>query len=657
MGDGKVGGEVKRLYGLPMMSQSDFNRIAEEKNIPVKWSSDTNKNGLIDPKEIASAKRHLYVRNGKFTDRFKTLFGNMTETRRGEAISAELKMTYREKLTVDFDLWLHTHTKASKTEIADYKRGVSDLLEFAGVIKNLYQKQVGFSSAMKSEKGNENDAEMISRYGHPWCYRDQSPFCVALPSLPERRNGVYPEGVSCEMADGGMMSLGNPFSTVEYRGDGYLTSVPYATAFKAGHEKGAALLERAAEHFDRIPNEKFFAKHLRDLAGALRSNKPFPYIDSDKSWHEHGESKSIFFIRTGADEVGGDNVGDNCVVKARYHFNLGLVNQSIATGAATKYNDKLQLWENSFAALIDDPKLYKPGAVTMKFPKFYDIIYQNGDDVGGPSGTNIGQTLPNWCGTDGMSEPCPRRTMIYFNKTLRAYNDTYMTEYIMPLFAPEHANDFDASVGLDSVTLHEIAHNFGPQMGKPKIDSDKTYDAPFGKWRLTMEEMKAQTGSLYLTGLELDAARNKFKANKLSKTKLDEAEALYRKHIVYDMAWAIRMIMRATSSGQFHGGSYSRLAAMQIGYLTENGAITYNARKGYWKINFDNDVFMKGVDELMTRHLKLYATGDSENVDAYIKKYISDDGVKLIHSGRIQDVAGKMPSVLFDYEVKGLDGY
>jgi hypothetical protein len=655
MGDAKVGAEVKRLYGLPMMSQDNFNRIAKENDIPVQWTGDANSNGLIDPSELSSSKKHLYVKAGAFTNQFKTIFGQMTQARRGEAIAAELKMTYREEISTNFDSWLRTNTTATKQEIANYKQGVSELLEFAKVIKAIYQKQVGFSDEMKAEYGTADDVEMISRYGHPWCYRDQSPFCVALPSLVERTNGHYPDGVSCDLADGSLMSLGNPFSIVEYMDNGFLVPIPYATVFEAKHAEATVHLEKAAAYFDKIPNEKVFAGHLLDLAATLRSDAPFPYIDSDKSWHAHGESDSIFFIRAGADEVGGDNVGDSCVLKARYHFNLALVNNSIASGAATKYNDKLQGWENAFSNLIGDPKVYQPGEVTMTFPKFYDILYQNGDDVGGPHGTNIGQTLPNWCGEDGMLEPCARRTMIYFNKTLLAYNDAYMGKYIMPLFASEHADDFDASVGLDSVTLHEIAHNFGPQMGKPKLDADMTYDAPFGKWRLTMEEMKAQTGSLYLAGEELKEARGAFKAGKLSKIELAKAETTYRNHIVYDMAWAVRMVMRATSSGKFVGGSYSRLAAMQIGYLTENGALSYDAKKGQWKVNFDNDVCLKGAEQLMIRTLKLYASGNLEEAEAFITKYISDEGIKLIHSDRIQEVAGKMPSVLFDYDVAGLD--
>ncbi len=652
--------------GLPQLPQDDFNRLMRKEfgeQAPV-WN-DADSNGIMEPGEITTKERsdlsrYVTVRNAQkaFTTTFREGYASAVERFRREAITRELTLTYREAVKTDLDAWLKRYSDATPAQIQAYKNGVGELLRFGDVMKRLYQRQVGFSGELLAEPRSAEDEEMISRYGHPWCMGDLSPFCVALPSLAPRGSGIYPEGISCEDAQGGYLSLGNPFSIVDYDENGFLRPVPFAVAFREEQHEAAAYLRSAAQSLEAIPREVVFAKHLRAVAAALESNKPFPYVEADRTWHEHGVSDSIFFFRGGPDEVGGDHVGDMCEQKARFHLNLGLVNVE-ASRMTDQYRPQVQKWENRFAELVGNPELYQAQMVALTMPQFFDVIFQVGDDVGGPNGTNIGQTLPNWCGEDGELEPCSRRIMIYVNKTDRAYSEKIMQRYIRPLFAQQHHAEFttQGGVGLKSVILHEIAHNFGPQIGKPKPGSDSTYDANLGRWRGTMEELKAQTGSLFLAGELLREARAKHDAGQLTDTQLAEAEAEYRHHILYDMGWAMRMVLRAvrTSGGtKLEGGPYSKLAAIQVGFLREQGALVYDEAKGEWSVRFEGDRMLTAVDAMMTEVLRQYANADLESVDAFAGSYVYGEKFHLLETQRLIEVAGQMPSVLFDYEIEGL---
>ena len=656
---------------FPKMNPEAFNLVAKKMGLGVEWTDHDNDmlpgenefSGLDHKNYITYTEKNDYVL-AEFKENFAPMYNSVfkyANELRGEKVSRELALTYREPAKTDFDKWLRTNTDATETEIKNYKAGVAEIIEVGKVMKGLYQDEIGYNDGLRDEARlgelTEDDKELIIRYGQPWCLGDQGPLCVALPSLAGRGNGVFLDGVTCEDTGKDINSWGNPFSAVGWGVNEKLKLIPFAEIFRDGQLHAAVHLRRAAHYLSQIPREAAYVEHLLLLADSMESKRMFPFVASDAAWHKHGQSDSIFLFRAGPDETGGDGVGDACETKSRFHLNLGLVNRK-PDGLKKSWSPHFQGWENSFAALINDPNLYQAQEVVMSLPQFYDVVYAIGDDVGGPNGTNIGQTLPNWCGDNGKEEPCKRRVMIFVNKTERAYNDKIAREYLMPLFDEKHYSEFEfqeAGVGIESVVAHEIAHNFGPQPGKPKPGTDTTYEAKLGDWKGTFEELKAQTGSIYIAGLLLKDMRAKHEAGEIDAEELEAAKLHYRKHILYDMTWAMKMILRATRGGEFKGGAYSKLAAIQIGYLAENGAITYNEETMKWTINFENDKFLNAAEKLMTETLKLYAESDSIKVDSFCRNYIYGDGFKLIHSDRIVELARNMPSPLFDYEINGLE--
>jgi uncharacterized protein YaaR (DUF327 family) len=644
-----------RLFGLPILPVAEFNRLIKEQlgDKSLAWN-DADSDGCMTPQEISAESpetlsSYVEVKKGakKFTSKFENVYKSSVELYRNEKIKRELELTYMEEIHIDFNGWLRANTDANEAQISAYKKGVKELLETASIMQILFQKQVGFNGLTGDEKLTEADSVLIGRYGHPFCIGDQGPFCVALPSLPDlSHNGIFPEGAKCDDMKGDLEGLENPFSTVIQNSDKTFATVPYAIAYKKDLSMAVEHLRAAAVHFGEISREVPFSMHLLNLAIALESDNPFPFLESDARWHAFGESNSIFMFRAGPDETGGDGLGDDCQTKARFHFRLGLRIQG-TKAFVEKYSPHFQKWENRVAGLIGDSKDYEATAVVMNLPEFSDIIYETGDDIGGPNGTHIGQTLPNWCGADGKEEPCKRRVMIYSNKTLLSYADKIVKEYIMPLFEPVHKDEFSSEdAGLRAVLLHEIGHNFGPQPGKLKPGTDTTFDAEMGKWRGAMEEMKAEVLSLFLEGELLKETRVDYKAGKASKAELEKAEAYYRKRAVYGIVWAQRMILRATRGGKFEGSSYSKLSAVEVGFLLESGGLSYDESSKEFALNFAGDKFMNGIEQLTKKMLRIYAGGTEQDAGNLFLRYMEGDGFKLLHTDRLREVAGNMPTAL-----------
>jgi hypothetical protein len=662
---GKVAVKEVGLFTLPVMTETDFNAAMEKakgKDLLV-WK-DVNgdktfllKDGTVDEKELSGKDLDSVIvkKEGKyyFSKLFVDLYASVADELRKAKVANELKMTTRESIVTDIIARLKDFPNVTNEEIAFYRDAIKRLLDAAPLIQRVYQKQIGASPDDRITAETVDDRELIDRYGHPWCLADSSDFCVAVPSFKKRTSGVIADGVTCE----DVAKAGGPFDVVTRTETGELKTTPYAQAWAEELKNAADIIRQAALILANVPREAKMVAYLNGTAAAIESAVPYPYADSDIFWNDMMTSESLLYARIGADEVGGDGVGDNCEMKARFHFNIGIRNQG-----ANKIVDALtgvaQRFENNFAALIAEPANYVAAEVKVHLPLFLDVITANGDDVGGPNGTPVGQSLPNWCGKDGKGE-CQSSTMIYVNKSLRAYSEALISKYILPLFEPSLKDNFKADAGLDSVVYHELFHNIGPRDKKTKPGSTVTYGekliAKSGEsWRLPLEELKAQTGSLYMASeLYKDVLARKAKGE-LDENTFAEAAKQYKQHITYDMAWNLRMVLRASRSGpEFKSKSpYSRLAAVQVGFLTEKGALAYNDQTKQWSINFDK--MPEVISELMKKVGKIYVSGDAEAAEQMFLYYMKGDGEKLLHRDRLIEVAGGMPSVLFDYNVKGL---
>lgn len=652
------GSNLGKKFLLPVMTPADFNEQISLKlgNNSFEWR-DLNLDktfllgdGSIDAAEFSGKDlTQFLVEEGAtsyFTEAFIKIYSEAAQTVRSNRVAAELLLTTMETEITDVRQRLRD-LKVSEAEISVYLPAIKTLMEAAPIMQLLYDKQIGTAPDEFQNTVTLNDKDLFSRYGHPWCLADTSPLCTVIPTFPKRRSGIIPDGVSCEKAN----SVGSPFQAIQLE-QGQLIPISYSVLWSGEHEKLSSIMKSAAAMLAKIPREAAFVTYLSDLAEAYLSADPFPYAKSDVSWTRFLVSDSVLFMRVGPDEVGGDGLGDSCESRARYHFNLGIRNQA-ASDIIEKIKSEIQNFENKLADLINDSKNYVARPVKVQLPTFLDVIYAKGDDVGGPSGTTIGQTLPNWCGSDGMGE-CEHGTMIYVNKTLKAYSEKIIKAYIMPLFDDSLGLYFNSQNGLASTVYHEMFHNLGPRESIKKPNSEETYGeklvtAAGVSWKLPLEELKAQTGSLYMAEELLKKALSDPSAN------TQEEIAKFRQHVVYDLAWAFRMIVRGSRNGpEFNPSSpYSKLAAVQVGFLTRQGALSFNTETKKWSVNFDK--MSDAIVELMRKVGTLYATTDVTTIEQFFLDYMKGEGEKLLHRDVMVEVAGKMPSVLFNYQLQGLE--
>lgn len=661
-----------RLFGLPHMPPADFVRLGQTFGIvaPKLGPDSAYANGTratLEPNDLrGTPTSHLYLVGDKagqlqFSALFRERYTAMAEGLRRERVARELTRSYREPVTTNLDAWFATVPSTvglNTREEMHYREGLQNLLALGPIMHALWQAQVGFDENMQKLVLTENltadDRELIARYGHPWGTADQGEWAVALPSLPERTSGVIPGDLTREALGTALTGFANPFSAVVRNKMGFLEAVPYALLYRAQLQEAARLLALAAEAFTMIPREATLVDYLNTLSTAFQSAKPFPFVASDAAWFQHGQSDSLLFVRIGPDETGGPGVGNQFHLKALFGLNVGLRNFA-SQRLVDRFARHMEAFEQRFAALIGDDTLYQAKMPELNLPEFWDIIMATGENIGGPNGTPIGQTLPNWAGEDGLGA-AQSRIMIYVNKTKLGYKPALMQQYILPLFAPAHRADFPTSsdTAIESVVLHEIAHNLGPKEGKLRPGSTTaSYGAPLGKWHHTFEEFKAQTGALLFPGDLLQRDRALHAAGAIDDDTLARSEAWYRQHLVSDLAWAFRMILRAArdANGGFAGGPYSKLAAMQVGFLAEQGALRFDQQNGWWEIDFDK--MPAAVEALAQTMLRLYAKGDFEAVNTFATRYTDPqgDGFPHLHVDRLIAVAGNMPSALFDYQV------
>ena len=194
----------------------------------------------------------------------------------------------------------------------------------------------------------------------------------------------------------------------------------------------------------------------------------------------------------------------------------------------------------------------------------------------------------------------------------------------------------DTSASLLGVILHEATHNFGPAH-EYKVGGKAGPEAFGGALASMMEELKAQTGGLYYVDFAL-------KKGLITKELADQT-------YVDCVVWGLNHIAR----GMFEGTKrkpYSQLAAVQIGFLIDEGAIVWNPEamaengtdKGSLTIDFAK--MPAAVEKLMKVVGDLKAKGDRAGAEALADKYAKGETVP--HK-TIQDRVLRFPQTSFVY--------
>jgi hypothetical protein len=175
-----------------------------------------------------------------------------------------------------------------------------------------------------------------------------------------------------------------------------------------------------------------------------------------------------------------------------------------------------------------------------------------------------------------------------------------------------------AEPGLLSTILHEATHNLGPAH-EYAVNGKQDGEIFTGPVASMMEELKAQTGALFL----LD----------FLKSKQLISDALAQQSFVDAIVWAFGHISQGMYTGEKQRKAYGNLAAIQIGYLLDKGALTWDPNKlaangkdkGAFTIHTDKLAAV--ADEMMRDFGGIKARGDKDAALSLIAKYVDSDAV------------------------------
>lgn len=623
------------------LSRADFNRWAVRLNLPVYWIADGDGDAQIDPDEVAALLFYptegRWVEDGKLTPAFE-------EARRAIAAAAAAPPPTgpdaRRQVLVgqDLDAGLPTLLHSDLAALpADDKAFVRRMQAIAGLVDALYEKQNGALALEARLPADPASRSLFRRNRGPRCAApatEKDPACSAIPGAPRPIFDLYPAELQAdpgfcaalEKLPNAKALLDDHFSVVRGAGAA-LRAVPYTEAYKAEMGAIARELLAAAALVAKDRTEAALAAYLRAAAASFQTNDWGP---ADEAWVKMNAGNSKWFVRIAPDET----YWEPCARKAGLHLSFARIDQ-----ASREWQRRLapvrQDMEQQIAQRAGAP--YAARKVSFQLPDFIHIVLNAGDDRS-PLGATIGQSLPNW---GKVVEQGRGRTIVmsnlYQDPDSRAVRRAQAESVLDAASLRGYAGT--AEPGLLSTILHEATHNLGPSHDY-KVGG-KTAAAVFGgPLASVMEELKAQTGALFLL--------------ELLRTKKLVSDELAAQSYVDSIVWALGHV----SQGMYAGGqpkTYGQVAAIQIGYLLEQGALSWRADapaangKDTGALAIHPDKLVPAVERMMKHVGGIKARGDAAAARALVEKYV--DGTAVVPHAAISERFLRLPKASFVYAI------
>lgn len=595
------------------VSRVDWNRFGLRLNLPVFWRADTNGNGVADPDEIApllfypASDTVDLARANDAIVAFPTILPNPSlipeAARRRDLVGRDLDGG---RLTL-----VETDMRAASPQD---KALLAHMLKAAAALDDLY----GTMRGMKPLMGQvpPDDVASHSLFRRDWgptcaCAKTQSdPACSAIPGAPRPRADAYPSDLQGDAGDfcaqiEATAALRDHFSVVREQ-DGKLVSSPYTQAYPGPMQAIAAEL-RAASADETDPGEAALEAYLDAAATSFTTNDWAP---ADEAWSRMNARNSRFYLRIAPDEV----LADPCKLKAQFHMTFAHVDPASLAWQAKLTPVEADM-ERALASLIGPP--YAPREVTFHLPDFIDIIFNAGDDRK-PVGAVAGESLPNW---GKVADEGRGRTVAMVNIGQDDDSLAMRRQQVQSLLDDAAMGSWsdDPQGALLGTILHEATHNLGPTSvyavhGKPP-------EVLFGgKLASMLEELKAETGAMFY----LDWLRQR---GIVTAAEQSHAYAAW-------LAWSMRHVAAGVRSGS-DDEAYGQLAAIQLGFAIDQGALTWDAAApasngtdhGAFSVHYDR--FPATFGKLMKTVGTIKATGDKAGAQALVARYVDGSVVPL----------------------------
>ena len=598
------------------VSRADFNRFAIRTNVPLFWASDPDGNGVPERDEVRTL---LFFPTSDSVDFAKARDGLLAFDPAALPPGLAQDEVMRRKLVAD-DLdqgapsVLYTDLRASSALDKTFFR---HMLAAAKSIDAIYGTMAGAKElAPRVPAGDAASQSLFRRDWGPKCAgakTQKNPACTAIPGGAKATNDAYPASLqsdpdfcaALQKRPDAKTVVADHFGVVREK-DGKLVSVPYTEAYAAPMKAIAAELTAAAAD-ETDPNEAALKAYLQAAAASFTSNDWGP---ADEAWSKMNAQNSKWYLRVAPDEV----LSDPCNLKAQFHLNLARIDQGSVRWQSklTPLEDEM---ERTLAALVGAP--YAARKVTFHLPDFIQVVFNAGDDRQ-PVGATAGESLPNWgkVETEGRG-----RTVAMTNIGSDPDSKAVSKKRVDSLFDADSAKVWtpDDEPGLLGTILHEATHNLGPTY--TYAYQGKKGDAVFGGGLASMlEELKAETGAMYW----LDW---------LGKKGVVTADLQKQAYSAW-LAWCLRHIASGMHSGM-EDQPYAQLAAIQVGFLLDEGALTFGADtpaanatdKGAFTMHFDK--LPAAFEKLMKVVATLKAKNDKPAADALVAKYVDGTVVPM----------------------------
>jgi len=188
--------------------------------------------------------------------------------------------------------------------------------------------------------------------------------------------------------------------------------------------------------------------------------------------------------------------------------------------------------------------------------------------------------------------------------------------------------------------LHEATHNLDPSQeyavrGTPV---QKMFGGPIDSM---LEELKAQTGGLFYV--------------EMLRSKGMITDVLARQIYLSNVVWALGQSAKGMYTASHERQPYPQRAAIQLGILTEAGALTWDANataangqdKGAYIIHLDKMVAT--ADAMMKTVAGIKGRGDKKGIEELIRKYV--DGSTVVPHAAIEERWAREPRVSLVYSL------
>ncbi|KAJ2716017.1 hypothetical protein H4R19_000882 [Coemansia spiralis] len=470
------------------------------------------------------------------------------------------------------------------------KQALVKLADASDMLSAVYYQQVWSGApqlrqelARRAEAGMEDDRNvhrLFELLRGPWDRsRDNEPFVAGVGPKPKTAN-VYPEDMSADEFAAWTQTLsaedarraGGFYDVVKRQGS-QLALAPYADEYGALLRPAAGLLREAAE----LVADSSFAEFLRLRAAAFEYNR---YVESEVAWLRISHASALEAA------IGPYETYEDAMFSAKAFFEAMIhVRDFAATATVDKFTGSLALVERHLPipAEYRNPELVPPPIVVV------NQVYSGGDTA---VPMTAAYNLPN--DEEAIERAGSKLTLI--KNVQEGKFHSVLEPIAAQVLDPAELPHVSFAAFFTHVLLHEVAHSNGPHR---TVQGGHTVRSRLQELHSAFEEAKADIAGLFAARLLVDEGV-------IDDITMRQFYATY-------LASAFRSIRFGLEEAHGLG------QAMQLGYLLERGAFTYDPVSA--RFGVDMEVIPQAVADLTRDIMLIQGDGDKLRAEQFRAKY------------------------------------